>query len=411
MKSTIWRRFGALLATAGLTGSLLATVAAPLAPVALAAATDPACAALGGDDLGLGTECVISTFQAHTGTFNLGEGLRITGNGRLDTSGGAFTLNLCVAPAPVSATCDLKLETPIALTGGQIEAQDTGASGNSGSPIVINASRNVVMQAGCAILVRQHQRRRRRRQHHDHRRRGHDDVRRRPAPSPAAAQPGANPGALISAQKLAGAHRRSAASSRSRSGAGDHHRQLLHGGRRRPTYGPRRARRSSPTAPPASRAHHDHRRARPTSPSPARSIEAGGPARGTATQHRRQDLRRLRLRADQPRAGSRARAPTPGADLIHLESCDVLIRGLVESTGKGHTADAANSCDNVDDGLPGEVFRAGKPAYTTGCIEVWGKLVTIDSSNAPAGPVSSTPTSVTAAPAARPGSTSSPSRS
>ena len=74
-----------------------------------------------------------------------------------------------------------------------------------------------------------------------------------------------------------------------------------------------------------------------------------------------------------------SKGPDFGADLVHLESCDVLIEGLVESTGKGHAADAANSCDHVNDGLPGEVFR-DHPADSTGCVEVWGNLVTIDSS-------------------------------
>ena len=47
MKTNIWRRFGALLATAGLAGSLLATVVAP--GIALGA-VDPGCTTLGGDD-------------------------------------------------------------------------------------------------------------------------------------------------------------------------------------------------------------------------------------------------------------------------------------------------------------------------------------------------------------------------
>ena len=377
MKSTIWRRFGALLATAGLTGSLLATVAAPLAPVALAAATDPACAALGGDDLGLGTECVISTFQAHTGTFNLGEGLRITGNGRLDTSGGAFTLNLCVAPAPVSATCDLKLETPIALTGGQIEAQDTGASGNSGSPIVINASRNVVMQAGSAILSDNT---------NDGGGGGNITITAgvsmtmcaQTAAQPGCGPAGANPGALISAQKLAG-------------GTAD-------GGIVTITVGSLATITGSFYMEGGSTAYGLETGAKIITDSTTRksgsinitpgktffaepgSVIQSGFGTGTSTQIGGKIfvISGCGLTAE---GRITSKGPDPGADLIHLESCDVLIRGLVESTGKGHTTDAANSCDNVDDGLVGEVFRAGKPAFTTGCIEVWGKLVTINSFN------------------------------
>jgi parallel beta-helix repeat protein len=90
----------------------------------------------------------------------------------------------------------------------------------------------------------------------------------------------------------------------------------------------------------------------------------------------------------------------PGADLVHLEGCEVTVRGLAESTGKGHTVDADpaavnkapfNSCDGyADNDIPGanppfpgyvqnEVVHSDKPARATGCIEVWGKVITIDS--------------------------------
>jgi parallel beta-helix repeat protein len=89
-----------------------------------------------------------------------------------------------------------------------------------------------------------------------------------------------------------------------------------------------------------------------------------------------------------------SKGPDPGADLIHIESCNVLIQGLVESTGKGHTVDAHpdainrapfNSCDNFADGLNNEVVHVDKPSNATGCIEVWGKIITIDSTNGWAG--------------------------
>ena len=73
-----------------------------------------------------------------------------------------------------------------------------------------------------------------------------------------------------------------------------------------------------------------------------------------------------------------SKGPDFGADLVHLESCTVLIEGLVESTGKGHVDGAKNSCDLVNDGLPGEVLR-DHPAASTGCVEVWGNFITIDS--------------------------------
>ena len=84
----------------------------------------------------------------------------------------------------------------------------------------------------------------------------------------------------------------------------------------------------------------------------------------------------------------------PGADLVHLEGCDVFVRGLVESTGKGHTVAASpagapnlpnvqpfNSCDGFPDGLPNEIVHTDKPGNATGCVEVWGKNITIDSTN------------------------------
>lgn len=68
----------------------------------------------------------------------------------------------------------------------------------------------------------------------------------------------------------------------------------------------------------------------------------------------------------------------PGADLVHLEGgCDVLINGLVESTGVGHVTpgNPPNSCSNV---IPraGSVrrnpaTRPGKPFNSTACVEVW----------------------------------------
>jgi hypothetical protein len=90
-----------------------------------------------------------------------------------------------------------------------------------------------------------------------------------------------------------------------------------------------------------------------------------------------------------------SKGPDPGADLVHLEGCAVNVRGLVESTGKSHTVDnsdpdqpnvqPANSCDGFADGLDNEVIHADKPGNATGCIEVWGKVVIIDATNGWAG--------------------------
>ena len=55
----------------------------------------------------------------------------------------------------------------------------------------------------------------------------------------------------------------------------------------------------------------------------------------------------------------------PGGDLVHLEGCDVTITGTVRSGGAGHAvpSNPPNHCDGT--------FRPGKPANSTGCIEVW----------------------------------------
>ena len=73
-----------------------------------------------------------------------------------------------------------------------------------------------------------------------------------------------------------------------------------------------------------------------------------------------------------------SRGKDPGADLVHLEGgCNVLIAGLVESTGVGHgvPGNPPNSCSDVIP-FPGSVrrnpaTRPGKPYNSTACVEVW----------------------------------------
>ena len=57
----------------------------------------------------------------------------------------------------------------------------------------------------------------------------------------------------------------------------------------------------------------------------------------------------------------------PGADLVHLEGCDVVIDGLVQSTGSGHSVpiNPANHCATG--------VHSGKPANSTACIEIIGQ--------------------------------------
>ena len=61
----------------------------------------------------------------------------------------------------------------------------------------------------------------------------------------------------------------------------------------------------------------------------------------------------------------------PGADLVHLEGCDVFIDGLVQSTGPGHSVpnNPANHCASG--------VHSAKPATSTACIEIIGQNITI----------------------------------
>jgi hypothetical protein len=73
----------------------------------------------------------------------------------------------------------------------------------------------------------------------------------------------------------------------------------------------------------------------------------------------------------------RSHGQDPGADLVHLEACTVAIYGLIESEGVGHAVPGTNNPNHCD-----SAFRPGHPLQATGCIEVWGSTVVIDS-NAP----------------------------
>ncbi len=64
----------------------------------------------------------------------------------------------------------------------------------------------------------------------------------------------------------------------------------------------------------------------------------------------------------------------PGADLVHLEGCEVEINGLVQSIGAGHVLPAAgNRCN--DDPI---AHPPGLATAFTACVEIWGHNVTIN---------------------------------
>jgi hypothetical protein len=63
----------------------------------------------------------------------------------------------------------------------------------------------------------------------------------------------------------------------------------------------------------------------------------------------------------------------PGADLVHLEGCDVVINGLVESTGPGHAV------PNHPNNHLNNSYRPDKPSNSTAGVEVWAAhSLTID---------------------------------
>ena len=127
---------------------------------------------------------------------------------------------------------------------------------------------------------------------------------------------------------------------------------------------------------------------------PGAVIEAGGPATPGTTIQRGGKIY-IVVGCELTTEGRiTSKGDDPGADLVHLEGCEVVVHGLVESTGKGHTVNAnpnqndvqpANSCDGYTDSLPGEIVHADKPGNATACIEVWGKVITIDSTGSQAG--------------------------
>ncbi len=83
-----------------------------------------------------------------------------------------------------------------------------------------------------------------------------------------------------------------------------------------------------------------------------------------------------------------SRGADPGADLVHLEACTVIIDGLVESTGAGHVnpSNPANHCNLTP--AAHDPTSAGHSQFFTGCVEIWsGTTVLIDSTGTHKGEV------------------------
>ncbi len=141
MTSTIWRRFGALLATAGLAGSLLATVA--VAPVVLAAGCP-----FGTDNP---TECTVSSaLTPGPGPWTFNKTLHITGTGSINANVTGITLYIDGSlEAAGGAGGALLLDSNAAV----IEANDNSGNLISAGPIKITTTGNVIMQAGSEITA------------------------------------------------------------------------------------------------------------------------------------------------------------------------------------------------------------------------------------------------------------------
>src|SRR5262249_3658870 len=72
----------------------------------------------------------------------------------------------------------------------------------------------------------------------------------------------------------------------------------------------------------------------------------------------------------------------PGADLVHLEGCTVVINGVVRSSGSGHAPpnNPANHCGRPD--------RNNKPSNATAWVEIWsGDSITIDATGSHSGQI------------------------
>ena len=341
MKSTIWRRFGALLATAGLVGSLLATVVAP------------------GVALGVTGSVVLGP-----GTYNFNALALNTNDGGTDNA--------------VYEVINLTLQS-----GAIIECNDSALpAGASACPITIVATGNVVMEAGSAITANQTL--------------GGGDAGDITITvggdmtmcGPNGGQTGcASPGPAALGALISATRNDSNAPTVVNTVAitvGDASKATgnfyMEGGST--TYGAETGAKII-TDSRAGKSGNINVTAGKTYFTEPGSVVQSGFQNGTSTQIGG----KIFIVSDcglTSEGRITSKGPDPGADLIHLESCAVVIRGLVESTGVGHAVPGKNSCNNIDDGLAGEVLR-DKPAASTGCIEVWGKVVTIDSTGGWAG--------------------------
>ncbi len=310
-------------------------------------------------------ECQISGPTTATGVKNFHHSVHMLPGSSINASGGGITLNINGASG-----LDFTMDT----TSSVIEANDDGLpSGASASPININATGDMEMQAGARILA----------ENANNGGSGGNITIDVDGDLTMAGAVGLVPGAIISTRKSAGAGDTGLGGNitimvgDSTAATGTF---FMGGGST--TYGAETGAKLIATGTgPAGDITVNAGRTYTTEPG---SVVEAGDGNGTTVQQGGKIF--LASGCGLTTKGRvTSKGTDPGADLVHIEACDVLIAGLVESTGRAHATGIRNSCDNVNDGLAGEVLRPGKPAESTACIEVWANNVTIDSTNGNAG--------------------------
>ena len=310
-------------------------------------------------------ECQITGAVTTTGTKNFHHSVRMMAGSSINASGGGITLN-------VTGATDLNFTMEAGAT--VLEANDDVATaGASASAIAINTSGDMTMNAGSKILA----------ENNTNGGSGNTITIDVGGDMTMAGASGALNGAVISTRKTAGAGDTGVGGNIAITVGDDATATgtfFMGGGST--TYGAETGAKllatgTGPAGDISVRAGHTF------STEPGSVIEAGD-GNGTAIQQGGKiDLVSQCGLTSKGRVTSKG--TDPGGDLVHIEACDALIAGLVESTGKAHSTGIKNSCDEVNDSLTGEVIRSGKPANSTGCIEVWANNITVDSSGTNAG--------------------------
>jgi hypothetical protein len=134
-----WLRRVAVVSSAGLVAGLLSVVGVVVSAVPVGAAVDGGCTALGGTD-GAGT-CVVSAPVAVSGTISVGENLELQSGAHLDATAS-------VSGVTLNVTGDMTMRSGSVLEGDDESGQPDPTGGR---PITLGVSGNLVMEAGSRI--------------------------------------------------------------------------------------------------------------------------------------------------------------------------------------------------------------------------------------------------------------------